>query len=203
VESFTIRLFCHCERAIALPGIVLRSIAGSSWRGWLLKRSRTIIPGRKGEGMKKGDRVFSLICMGLGLWLILESQKFEYLTKFGPGPGFLPFWLGVILGLIALFAFVGTFSGKRKNETNEPRLPGWGSLGRIGLIMLVMAGFAFFMNGLGFILTVFLFVTILLFVLEGVNILKSLFFGVMFSAFIFLIFRYWMELDLPRGLLGI
>ena len=153
--------------------------------------------------MKKGDRVFSIICMGLSLWLVLESQKFQYLSKFGPGPGFLPFWLGIILGLIALFAFANTFSGKREHEGDEPRLPGWRSLGRVGLIMLIMAGFALFVNTLGFVLTVFLFVATLLFVLEGVGLLKSLFYGAMFSACIFLIFLYWMELDLPKGLLGI
>ncbi|OIP94360.1 MAG: hypothetical protein CO013_05300 [Syntrophobacterales bacterium CG_4_8_14_3_um_filter_58_8] len=153
--------------------------------------------------MKKGDRVFSIICMGLSLWLILESRRFDYLSKFGPGPGFLPFWLGIILGLIALFAFVNTFRWKRKYEGDEPRLPGWGSLKRVGIIMLIMAGFALFVNSLGFILTVFFFVTILLFVLEGVGFLKSLFYGLTFSASVFLIFRYWMELDLPKGLLGI
>jgi len=153
--------------------------------------------------MKKGDRVFSIICMGLSLWLILESRRFDYLSKFGPGPGFLPFWLGIILGLIALFAFVNTFRWKRKYEGDEPRLPGWGSLKRVGIIMLIMAGFALFVNSLGFILTMFFFVTILLFVLEGVGFLKSLFYGLTFSASVFLIFRYWMELDLPKGLLGI
>jgi putative tricarboxylic transport membrane protein len=153
--------------------------------------------------MRKGDRVFSIICMGLGLWLILESQKFHYLSKFGPGPGFLPFWLGIILALIALFAFVNTFSGKRKHEEDKPRLPGWASLSRVGLIMLIMAGFALVVNTLGFVLTVFLFVSILLFGLEGVGVIKSMFYGIMFSAFIFLVFLYWMELDLPKGLLGI
>ena len=115
----------------------------------------------------------------------------------------MPFWLGIILGLIALFAFVNTFRWKRKYEGDEPRLPGWGSLKRVGIIMLIMAGFALFVNSLGFILTVFFFVTILLFVLEGVGFLKSLFYGLTFSASVFLIFRYWMELDLPKGLLGI
>lgn len=153
--------------------------------------------------MRKGDRVFSIISMGLSLWLILESQKFSYTSKFGPGPGFLPFWLGIILASIALFSFVGTISGKRRDEEDEPRLPGWASLSRVGLIMLIMVGFALVVNTLGFILTVFLFVSILLFALEGVGAMKSLFYGMIFSAFVFLVFLYWMELDLPKGLLGI
>jgi len=153
--------------------------------------------------MKIGDITFSVIGMGLSLWLVLESQKFAYASKFGIGPGFFPFWLGIVLAAFSLFRFIISLKQKYDVEDMKPRLPGLRSLGRIGLIMLIMAGFALVMNGLGFLLTVFLFVSIILFILEGDSLLKSIFYGVMFSAAIFLIFRYWLEVDLPRGLLGI
>ena len=153
--------------------------------------------------MKKGDITFSVIGMGLSLWLILESQKFAYASKFGIGPGFFPFWLGIVLAAFSLFRFIISFKEKYDAEDLKPRLPGWRSLGRLGLIMLIMAGFALFMSNLGFILTVCFFVSIVLFVLEGDSVLKSAFYGIMFSAAVFLIFRYWLEIDLPRGLLGI
>jgi len=153
--------------------------------------------------MKKGDITFSAICMGLSLWLILESQKFAYASKFGIGPGFFPFWLGIVLAGFSLFKFIASLTEKYDAEDLKRRLPRLGSLGRLGLIMLIMAGFALVMNGLGFILTVFLFVSIILFVLEGDSALRSIFYGVMFSAAVFLVFRYWLDVDLPRGLLGI
>jgi putative tricarboxylic transport membrane protein len=153
--------------------------------------------------MKKGDITFSVICMGLSLWLILESQKFAYASKFGIGPGFFPFWLGIVLAGFSLFKFIASLRGKYDAEDLKPRLPRLGSLGRLGLIMLIMAGFALFMHILGFTLTVCLFVSIILFVLEGDSILKSAFYGVIFSAAVFLVFQYWLEVDLPKGLLGI
>ncbi len=153
--------------------------------------------------MKKGDITFSVIGMGLSLWLILESQKFEYASKFGTGPGFFPFWLGIVLAAFSLFRFILCFKEHYSAEEMKPRLPGLRSLGRLGLIMVIMAGFALLMNGLGFILTVFFFVSAILFALEGDSILKSVFYGVIFSAGIFLVFRYWLEVDLPMGLLGI
>jgi putative tricarboxylic transport membrane protein len=153
--------------------------------------------------MKKGDITFSVICLGLSLWLILESQKFSYFSKFGIGPGFFPFWLGIILCAFSLFKFTLTVVKKKDQEGNEPCLPGWRSLGRLGLIMLIMAAFALSMKSLGFMLTVFLFVSIILFVLEGDSALKSIFYGAMFSAAVFLIFQYFLEVDLPKGLLGI
>ena len=153
--------------------------------------------------MKKGDLIYSAIGMGLSLWLILESQKFAYASKFGIGPGFFPFWLGIILAAFSLFRFILCFKEKYDAEEIKPRLPGWRALGRLGLIMLIMAGFALVMSSLGFIVTVFLFVSVILFTLEGDSFLKSIFYGVMFSAAVFLIFRYWLEVDLPSGLLGI
>ncbi|MEW6673668.1 MAG: tripartite tricarboxylate transporter TctB family protein [Thermodesulfobacteriota bacterium] len=153
--------------------------------------------------MKKGDRVFAIICMGLSLWLIIESLQFDYLSEFGPGPGFEPFWLGILLAILSIALFINTFLRRTKEDDEKAQLPGIKALGRIGLIMLITAGFALCLNTLGFLITVFLFVSLILFTLEDVGILKSMFYGIMFSGSVFLIFSYWMEINFPKGFLGI
>ena len=153
--------------------------------------------------MKKGDKIFAIIGMGLSLWLILESLQFDYLSDFGPGPGFEPFWLGVMLALLSITLLINTLRKKDDKEDDKPRLPGWKALGRLGVIILIMAGLALCMNTLGFILSVFIFVALILYVLEEVSILKSAFYGIMFSGFIFLVFRFWMNIDLPKGFVGL
>ncbi|MDF1593828.1 MAG: tripartite tricarboxylate transporter TctB family protein [Desulfobacterales bacterium] len=153
--------------------------------------------------MRKGDRVFSIFGMGLSLWLILEALQFDYLSEFGPGPGFEPFWLGIFLSILSIFLFVNTFRRRGDKEYEKPRLPGWKSLGRIGIILLLIAGFALSFNTLGLLITVFLFVALILFTLEKVGILKSIFYGIVFSGFVVLIFSYWMDINFPKGFLGI
>ena len=153
--------------------------------------------------MRKGDRVFAVICLGISLWLILESLQFDYLSKFGPGPGFEPFWLGVILAILSAFLLINTIRRKDDKDDKKPILPGWKSLGRLAVIMLTMAGFALVVQSIGFALSVFLLVAVLLFFLEGVGALKSVFYGVIFSGLIFLVFQYWLGVDLPKGFLGI
>lgn len=152
--------------------------------------------------MNKGDRVFSLICFGLSLWLILESFRYDYTVKYTPGPGFLPFWIGVVLAIFAAAQMIETYKRKSVDEVQKSPLPPIRSLFRIGLIMLITTAAAVVMNSLGFVLTVFLFVFVILFVLEGVNFVRSLVTGLIFSGCIFLIFQYWMEIELPRGFLG-
>lgn len=153
--------------------------------------------------MKKGDRIFSIFGMGLSLWLIIESLQFDYLSEFGPGPGFEPFWLGVFLSILSISLFINTFRRQADEEDEKSRLPGWKSLGRLGLILLLIAGFALGFSTLGLLLTVFLFVAIILFTLEGISIPKSIFYGIVFSGFTFLIFSYWMDINFPKGFLGI
>ncbi len=153
--------------------------------------------------MRKGDRVFAVICLGLSIWLVLESLQFDYHSKFGPGPGFEPFWLGVLLALLSISLFIDTVRRKGGKGDEKPILPGWKALGRLAFIMLELAIFALIVESLGFILTVFLFVAVLLFSLESVSVPKSVVYGAMFSLFIFLVFRYWLEVDLPKGFLGL
>lgn len=152
--------------------------------------------------MRKGDRVFGLICLGLSFWLILESRKYDYMTTYTPGPGFLPFWLGVCLGLLSLSLFLNTLLRKAGEEDEKKRLLGKKPLFRVGFILLFTGAFIFSMTILGFTSTVFLFVSLLLLMLEGYGIFKSLAYGIGFSGSVFLVFRYWLEVDLPKGWLG-
>jgi putative tricarboxylic transport membrane protein len=153
--------------------------------------------------MRKGERIFGLIGLGLSCWLLWEASKFDYMTQFTPGPGFHPFWLGVCLGLLSFYLFIDTFRRKPSKEDEKVCLPGQKSLMRLALIMLATAAFAFFMTTLGFVLTTFIFVAFILAALEGYNPFKSIVYGAFFSGSIFFIFRYWLEVDLPRGFLGL
>ena len=153
--------------------------------------------------MKKGDRIFAVIGLGLSLWMILESLKYDYLTTYTPGPGFHPFWLGICLALLSLILLFNTFLRKKSKEDKKSRLPGKKSLLRVGLILLFTAGFALFMTRLGFVLTVAVFVFLILFVLERYSLLKSLLYGILMSGAVLLIFRVWLDVDIPKGWLGL
>jgi len=141
--------------------------------------------------------------MGLSLWLIIEALQFDYLSEFGPGPGFEPFWLGIFLAILSISLFINTIRRQADAEDEKSRLPGWKSIGRIGLIILLIAGFALSFNTLGLLVTVFLFVALILYILENISIMKSIFYGIVFSGSVFLIFSYWMEINFPKGFLGI
>jgi putative tricarboxylic transport membrane protein len=153
--------------------------------------------------MKRADRIFAFICLGLSGWLILESFRYDYMAGYTPGPGFLPFWLGVSLGLLSLFLVFDTFRRKGRMEEKEPKPMGEKAVLRIGLILLITAGLCFFMTKIGFVLATFVFIALVLIVLERFSIFKGILYGVILSGSILLIFRYWLNVDLPKGWLGL
>ena len=152
--------------------------------------------------MKKADRIFALICLGLSGWLIQESFNYDYMTMYTPGPGFHPFWLGICLGLLSLFLIFDTLRRKETKEDRQSQLPGKKALVRVGLILLITAVLALLMTRLGFVLSAFVFIALTLGILEKFKIVKSVLYSAAFSGAIFLIFRYWLEVDLPRGWFG-
>ncbi len=153
--------------------------------------------------MNRGNRVFSIICLGISLWLILESSKYNYIVRYTPGPGFFPFWLGVILSVFSVALLIETLIKKGgKNLKEARRLPGKQALYRVGAITLFTAGFSLLMTSLGFVISVILFVSGLLFLMERVPVVRSVITGLIMSACVYLIFEYWMEIGLPAGFLG-
>jgi len=153
--------------------------------------------------MKKADRIFGVIGLGLSLWCYLESTKFTYMTQFTPGPGFLPFWVGVILAILSCYLLYDTFRREPSEEDHMKILPKRHALYRVGFIFLMLFGLKMVMPLLGFPITVCLFVATILFTLEKYNIFKSVGYGIAYAAATWLLFEKYLEMGFPKGFLGI
>ncbi len=153
--------------------------------------------------MRNADRIFGVIGLGLSLWCYLESTKFTYMTQFTPGPGFMPFWVGVVLALLSVYLIVDSFVRKPGKKDNAKILPEKHALYRVGAIMLMLVGVRFAMNFLGFPLTIALFTTAILLLLEHYSILKSVGYGVAYAAVTWFVFQYILSMGFPKGILGI
>lgn len=153
--------------------------------------------------MRKADRIFGVIGLGLSLWFYLESTRFNYMTGFTPGPGFFPFWVGVILAFFSCWLLLDTFRRKLSKEDTMKILPAKHALYRVGFIFLMLFGVKTLMPFLGFPLTVCLFVAVLLFSLERYSFFKSIGYGIAYAVVAWVIFGHYMEMAFPKGFLGI
>lgn len=153
--------------------------------------------------MRKADRIFGVIGLGLSLWCYLESTKFDYMTQFTPGPGFMPFWVGVILALLSCYLIYDSFKREPSKQDDKKILPEKHALIRVSAIILMLFGVKFSMNILGFPLTLVLFTTAILLLLERYSILKSVGYGIAYAAVTWFVFQYILSMGFPKGFLGI
>lgn len=152
--------------------------------------------------MKKSELVGGFFWFILGIILCIESIRLD-LGAFGfPGPGFMPFLLGVfigLLGLIHMFTFILNRLGEEK-ELNAEKIWMKENLKRVPFISLTIIGYALLLELLGFLLTTFIF----LFFLFKFNeprkwVMPLVMSGVtaILSYFVFLVF---LKCPFPRGI---
>jgi len=151
--------------------------------------------------MKKADLITGIVLLVLSGYAIQEAWRMPQSATFGPGSGFLPFWLGVILAAFSLILII-TASLRRKDEQGSPLFPG-----KEGLIVVVkvLAGLALFtilMETLGFIVSAFLFVGYLMGVVQHERWQTVLLTAVLTTAGLYTVFQILLGVSLPRNMLG-
>ncbi len=151
--------------------------------------------------MHRADRFIGILFLIFGSYLIFRSREFPYWQDFGPGPGYFPFWLGLIMNalsaflLVRVFFFTGGIKGKSLGLERGMLYP--------LAVLLVMFVCFFLMKYLGFIVPVLLFIWILMEFLERGK--RKLHVGItILTGFIlYYVFTYWMGIPFPTGILGI
>ena len=111
--------------------------------------------------------------------------------------------MGVTLAILSCYLLYDSFRRETSKLDQKKILPEKRALYRVGTIMLMLFGVRFAMDVLGFPLTLALFTTAILFILERYSLLKSLAYGIAYAAVTWFIFQYVLAMGFPKGLLGI
>ncbi len=67
--------------------------------------------------MKVADLVGGLVVLLLGIAIVFFSSQLPYDSEYGPGPGFLPLWLGIVLVGSAVFVLLNILRKHVKADT--------------------------------------------------------------------------------------
>ncbi len=151
--------------------------------------------------MKKLDFIGSVFWLIIGLLICEESWRINLGEFRNPGPGFLPFGTGLILGGLALAVLTKTLGGKSSGNKAF-----WAERSRWPKVFLTLASifaYGFLLEPLGFLLTTFLAMGFLFRIVEPQR-WRTVIAGAFFSALgAYLIFETWLKVELPKGFLGI
>ena len=152
--------------------------------------------------MKKADVITSFVLLVLSGYVIRESWVMPPSATFGPGPGFLPLWLGVLLAALALILLVTTWRRRATEKDGQSPFPGGRALLSVGMVLLGLALYTVLMEWLGFLVDTFLFVSYLLGVVEKERWPMTFLTAVLTTAALYAIFQLLLTITLPRNMFG-
>jgi hypothetical protein len=149
--------------------------------------------------MRRADRITGLLLLAFGASFAVGARQFPYSTPNGPGSGFLPFWLGLVMAALALMLLV---SAMRATDPGPAWLPSGRPLVRIGVVVVATALFVALMGVVGMALGTALFLVGLLRFLEGHGWGVTLSVAAGTALVNWLIFSYWLGVPFPVSVLG-
>ncbi len=150
--------------------------------------------------MKKSDRIQSLIWGLLGFYLAFEGVQLKLGTARAPKPGFLIFWMGIIILILSAAFFLQSLATPRE----EKKIRWKGMQWHKGVkLMLALFLYAAAFQWLGFILSTFF---LLIFLFKGLEPQRwgtALLLSTLTIMVCYLVFAVFLELQFPPGLLRV
>ncbi|HYL79258.1 MAG TPA: tripartite tricarboxylate transporter TctB family protein [Candidatus Acidoferrum sp.] len=133
----------------------------------------------------------------LGIATVFFSRQLPYHSNYGPGPGFLPLWIGVVLVLCSLVVTVQELRVPNKGETFfQPRT-------RMAVKVLVVIALTFLLFPLlGFSVGFGLFICATMRLMGSHRWVTCGMAAIVTAVSIHFLFGHWLDIPLPTGLVG-
>jgi hypothetical protein len=151
--------------------------------------------------VRRADRIAGAVLLVSGVAFAAGALKYyTYWGPDGPGSAFLPFWLGVIMAVLAGWLLVDAL---RSRDPGTEWLPRGEGLRRLVLVLGVTIAFVALLKFVGMILGTALFLIVLMRVLDRNPWPLTLSVAAATAGLNYLIFTYWLRVPFPVSVFGI
>jgi putative tricarboxylic transport membrane protein len=151
--------------------------------------------------MKRSQLAVSAVLAGLAGFVLLESRHLSFGTMRVPQTGFFPWVLATVLLILCVMLFAQGLFGTESDRPPDDILPeGWS---RIAFTLAAMIGFALVLERLGFLLTTFFLMILLLRAIESQRWSKVFFVALLTAIGSYALFGWILGIPLPSGVFGI
>ncbi len=141
------------------------------------------------------DLIGGIVVLLFGLAVVFFSQQLQYMSEYGPGPGFLPLWLGIGITVCSLGVLYNTV--KKREKTGDFFQP----LTRVGVKMLaVIVGGFLALPVLGFSVGLALLAAVSMRLIGKHGLLACAITAVASAIGIHYVFAEWLSIPLPTGI---
>ena len=151
----------------------------------------------------KTDQFNGVLFLIISILICFGSIGFPYGNVHNPGPGFLPFWLGVVLGLLSIILLIRTSLQRKETRLFRQVLTEKIRWGKVLITVVALILYGVLMEYVGFLLLTFLFMACLMRFVDPQSWKRVIGWALVGSVGSYLIFEVWMKLRLPKGFLGV
>ena len=147
--------------------------------------------------MRLANLIGGVFVLILGLAVVFFSSQLTYYSEFGPGPGFLPLWVGIIISACGIYVVIDLLRKQGgKEEFFKPRA-------RLGLQIFIAILITFLLLPLlGFAIGLALFIGVTMRMMGKHRWALCGLTAIITAIGIHFIFISWLTIPLPRGLIG-
>lgn len=154
--------------------------------------------------MKKSDLIPALIWLGLGIAVAVGSYRLELGTMHAPGPGLMPFILGVILSLCSLPILVRSIQMTIiKAKLRDEGIWSGIEFKKLIIVLASLIGYAVLIERVGYVVITFLVLLILFKTVETQKWSLVLLLSFLTVISTYVLFGVILKITLPSGLLRI
>ncbi len=155
--------------------------------------------------MKKARVISSVILLLFSIFFLFECKKLSHSGGLSAGltlgPDFLPYALGILMLFLSILLFIQSIIlGKEKK--NKRFFPKWEGLKRIFCILGGLLGYVLFFERLGFILSTFLCLLLIMILLKRRRFLTIIIVSLTVTFGLYGLFITLLGISFPRGVLN-
>lgn len=147
--------------------------------------------------IRHGEAILAAFFLAAGLYCIAIGTQFNYYNRLGPGAGFFPIWIGLLLTLLSAGLLIQV--ARRWRTETAPffadRSAGFRVCGTLAFVAVASAAMSLF----GFRLTMFVFAALAPFVIKRMNLLLVGTVAVAVSFGVAYAFETWLRVQLPKS----
>lgn len=151
--------------------------------------------------MRRADQITGVVLLVFSLAVIQGGWRMPPSNTFGPGAGFLPICLGVLMALLSSLLLVNASREPREAPGRSP-FPDRKALVAIAVSVGSLAAYNVLIEPLGFLLSTALLSAFLLGVVERERWLTTALVAVANAVGLYIVFQVLLGVSLPKNLLG-
>ncbi len=148
-------------------------------------------------------QVASALFVVLALAAVAESLRYGFLDRLGPGPGFFPFCVSVVMGALGVTLLVGSSRMKAAAADGESVVPAGDEARRVVRVAAGLVVTVVLLGPVGFRLSTLVFLVYLPWSLGARNLWAIAVIALAGSFGVFHVFHYWLHVPLPVGVFGL